>query len=265
VGTGFDGLLPKARAEAFSAHLQRAFVDSGVLPHARSLSLRGRGSADSALERLKAHQLTLALPGGELAVPTLWLSQGYQATMAWVADLVGQVWWEAKKQVIPLDDMEGICLVDELDLHLHPRWQATLVSSLKRAFPRIQFIATTHSPMVLPGLAEDEIVRLGQDAEGNVIPILPRESPALMTGSEIYRTFFGIERLLPRELDDALFRYGALASHAGRSDDEDREARELLQYLRRHGVEPGWAPVPRRGAEPARKRPEAKKKQRRRA
>lgn len=197
IGTGFADLLPPDRAEALTAHLQQAFVEHALLPHATALSLRARGNIKSAADRAKAHRLTLDWKGHKVDVPTIWLSQGYQAMMAWVADLVGQVWWEAEKSVVPLAEMEGICLVDELDLYLHPRWQAGLVRALKATFPRIQFIATTHSPMVLPGLRPEEVLRLEQDEEGNVVVQSGKDAPALMTGSELYRRFFGIERLEP--------------------------------------------------------------------
>ncbi|HET7500861.1 MAG TPA: AAA family ATPase, partial [Kofleriaceae bacterium] len=59
--------------------------------------------------------------------------------------------------------MEGIVLVDELDLHLHPTWQTEIVAGLKATFPRMQFIVTTHSPLVLAGCRADEVWRLKQD------------------------------------------------------------------------------------------------------
>lgn len=52
--------------------------------------------------------------------------------------------------------MEGLVLIDELDLHLHPVWQQGLIAGLKHTFPRLQFVATTHSPLLLSGL-EDEL------------------------------------------------------------------------------------------------------------
>jgi predicted ATPase len=260
IGTGFADILPPKRAEAFSKHLEEAFVEHKILLHARALSLQARGNINSAREQAKAHRLTLALSGRDVDVPTLWLSQGYQSIMAWVADLVGQVWWEAKKRIIPLDEMEGICLVDELDLHLHPVWQTGLVRALKSAFPKIQFIATTHSPMVLPGLRQNEILRLVQNEEGNVEPRLAKDSPALMTGSELYRSFFDIKRVEPQELDDKLFRYATLASYRGRSAKEDKEVHELLEYLRSHGIDPGFEPEPRAARPTAKKRPAGTKR-----
>jgi hypothetical protein len=260
IGTGFADILPPKRAEAFSEHLEEAFVQHKILLNAKALSLRARGNVDEAAKRVKAHRLTLGLAGSKVDVPTLWLSQGYQSIMAWVADLVGQVWWEGKKQVIPLEELEGICLVDELDLHLHPVWQTGLVRALKSAFPKIQFIATTHSPMVLPGLNQNEVIRLVQDEEGNVVARPAKESPALMTGSELYRSFFDIKRVEPEELDDKLFRYATLASYRGRSDKEDKEVQALLAYLRGHGVDPGFEPEPREARPATKKRPARSKR-----
>lgn len=56
----------------------------------------------------------------------------------------------------------GVVLIDELDLHLHPNWQKTIVHDLKSAFPKIQFIATTHSPFIVQSLEADELINLDQ-------------------------------------------------------------------------------------------------------
>ncbi len=51
-----------------------------------------------------------------------------------------------------LNETEGIVLIDELDLHLHPKWQRSIINNLRQAFPKIQFICTTHSPNLLDKL-----------------------------------------------------------------------------------------------------------------
>lgn len=58
-------------------------------------------------------------------------------------------------------------LIDEVDLHLHPTWQAGLIKALKTIFPYAQFILTTHSPSILQTLEKNEIIALGCDEEGN--------------------------------------------------------------------------------------------------
>ena len=67
-----------------------------------------------------------------------------------------------------VSDTKGVVLIDELDIHLHPSWQKHVVDDLQAAFPKIQFIATTHSPFIVQSLSEDELINL--DYEGSVNP-----------------------------------------------------------------------------------------------
>lgn len=242
VGTGFADLLEDPNE--YARLLREALVSSGLLPYARSVELRGRGGIKSAADLVQGHRFGIDMGGGPVKIPATWLSQGYQSTVAWIADLIGQVILEAGAAV-PLAEMEGLVLIDEIDLHLHPRWQVSLVPTLKRIFPRLQFVATTHSPMMLPGLDPDELVVLALDGRGNVVVAERSESPALMTGSQLYRTFFGIDQLYPNDLGEALHRYGFLAANPVRSDAEDAEMNRLIQELRGAGVDPGWEPVAR--------------------
>ncbi len=198
---------------------------------------------------MEKHRFGLKLGGQTVQLPATWLSQGYQSTIAWIADIIGQFFWEAGGPV-PLDEMEGLVLIDEIDLHLHPKWQLRLIPTLKRVFPRLQFIVTTHSPMVLPGLKREEVVLLKMDEQGNVIAEQSPEEPALLTGSEIYRTFFGIDRLYPVQLGEDLRRYGFLIANPLRDDAEEQEMHELQQRLADAGVDPGWEAVPRQQLPP---------------
>jgi predicted ATP-binding protein involved in virulence len=65
-----------------------------------------------------------------------------------------------------LSHTPGIVLIDELDLHLHPRWQRRIVDDLRKLFPKVQFIATTHSPFIIQTLQEGELMNL----EGQPVP-----------------------------------------------------------------------------------------------
>ena len=55
-------------------------------------------------------------------------------------------------------------MIDEIDLHLHPRWQARILEDLVRIFPNVQFILTTHSPVVVASVPRGNIRILGEDA-----------------------------------------------------------------------------------------------------
>jgi hypothetical protein len=247
IGTGFVELLGEDLGRAFAKVLQAVFVTGGLLPHVTALELRGRGGIRSARDLVEAQRFEMDLRdvhGKPIRVPATWLSQGYQSIIAWLADLVGQILLEAGEPV-EAKDMEGTVLVDEIDLHLHPTWQVRLIPALKQVFPRLQFIATTHSPMVLPGLVAEEIILLSQDAEGSVVATPSTQSPALLTGSELYGAFFEIRKLYPDPLGEKLHRYGYLASDPTRTAEEDEIMRALKGELEAAGVTFDWEPVAR--------------------
>ena len=50
---------------------------------------------------------------------------------------------------------EGIVLIDEIELHLHPKWQREVINKLREVFPNIQFILTTHSPQVISEISRE--------------------------------------------------------------------------------------------------------------
>jgi predicted ATP-binding protein involved in virulence len=102
-------------------------------------------------------------------VPFHFLSDGYRNLLAIFADLA--------YRCVTLNPhfgreanykSEGVVLIDELDLHLHPSWQKNIISQLKKTFPRIQFVATTHSPFLIQETAEGELFRLQSDGGMNI-------------------------------------------------------------------------------------------------
>jgi predicted ATP-binding protein involved in virulence len=95
------------------------------------------------------------------ALPLRYLSDGYRNVVAMVADIAvrcatlnPQLGENAPR------DTPGVVLIDELDLHLHPRWQRRVVDDLIRVFPNVQFFGTTHSPFIIQSLRPIEGVRL---------------------------------------------------------------------------------------------------------
>jgi predicted ATP-binding protein involved in virulence len=59
-----------------------------------------------------------------------------------------------------IEETRGVVMIDEIDLHLHPKWQRHVVGDLMKAFPNIQFVVTTHSPFIVQSLKSDEIWNL---------------------------------------------------------------------------------------------------------
>lgn len=254
IGTGFADLFDDNSARTYAAVLKKAMLaHAEMLPAVTDVSLHGRGGVNTADRLVMSHRFTVRSgETREIRLPATWLSQGYQAAIAWLADLVGQVLWEANAagkdgNIDPEEEeMEGLVLVDELDLHLHPTWQVGFIPALKQTFPRLQFVVTTHSPMLLAGLEADEVVMLEEDPRtGNVIWQKEERPPKLLTATQLLERYFSIDRLYPVNLAEKLRRYDFIASNPYRSNEEDLEMQHLRAELEREGAAPGWEPVER--------------------
>lgn len=84
------------------------------------------------------------------------LSDGERGILALVFDIARRLIIANMHSNSPLEG-EAVILIDELDLHLHPKWQRTIVSDLVRTFPNCQFIATTHSPQIISSVLPENI------------------------------------------------------------------------------------------------------------
>lgn len=97
--------------------------------------------------RLQESEVMISIKHGKL-IPFNNFSLGYKTVMSWVVDL----WWRLINEYPDSDEPlkeAAIVIVDEIDLHLHPIWQREILSNLSNHFPKIQFIATAHSPLIV--------------------------------------------------------------------------------------------------------------------
>ncbi len=118
-------------------------------------------------------------------MPMSHLSDGYRSIVSLAADIAYRAIklnpHLGEKAVL---ETTGIVLIDEIDMHLHPKWQRRIVADLKRVFPNIQFIVTTHSPFIVQSLKADEVINL----DGNI----PTEEPDNLS-LEDNAIFMGVE------------------------------------------------------------------------
>jgi hypothetical protein len=197
IATGFADLFDPSQARAYNRILRQVFVEGNLLPGVVDLELRSQGVVRTRQDLLEAHRFEFELGGQRVKIPATSLSNGYQGAIAWLSDLIGHILLEAGKPVAP-ERMEGLVLIDELDLHMHPRWQAAFVPALKAVFPKLQFVATTHSAMLLPGLEQEEVLVLRQDDEGSIYVAPAPTSPSWLNGSQIFEAFFDRKGKPPR-------------------------------------------------------------------
>jgi len=98
--------------------------------------------------RIERKPLTMLIDKNGISLNIRQLSQGEQSLLALVADITRRLVLLNPSLDNPLQG-NGIVLIDEIDLHLHPKWQQTVIPNLLKTFPNIQFIITTHSAQVL--------------------------------------------------------------------------------------------------------------------
>lgn len=92
------------------------------------------------------------------------MSDGYRGTLSLVADIAYHMATLNPAMREHVLETPGVVLIDEIDLHLHPRWQARILKDLVRIFPNVQFITTTHSPIVVASVPRNNIRVLGEES-----------------------------------------------------------------------------------------------------
>ncbi len=168
------------------------------------------------------------------------LSDGERGVLCLALDLTRRLVQANPELENPVEKAEAVVLIDELELHLHPRWQRRIAARLTKTFPSCQFIATTHSPQVI-GEVQHDRVHIMTDGEvyspnhsfgvdssrvlEEVMQVVPRNE--------------GIEQLLGEVSDDigeqqyarARESIGKLARRIGEDDPEITRMRTLLDFM----------------------------------
>jgi predicted ATP-binding protein involved in virulence len=118
------------------------------------------------------------------------LSQGQQIVVALSADLTRRLIMLNPQYNNPLEG-QGIVLIDEIELHLHPRWQQNILLNLQETFPRLQFIITTHSPQVLSTVDVSTIRQLNENANGQITITKPTFQTKGIISSDVLEQVMG--------------------------------------------------------------------------
>jgi predicted ATP-binding protein involved in virulence len=182
----------------------------------------------------------LLIDRGNTTLEVRQLSDGERGVISLVLDLTRRLALANPEMDRPAEEAEAIVLIDELDLHLHPRWQRRIVANLTAAFPKCQFIATTHSPQVIGEVPQDRIQIIadhqvfspeqsfGMDANRVLEEIMDTQP---RTG-EVQRLLERLSRAVSEErLDDAREDLRELTAILGEDDPEVLRTRTMLAFL----------------------------------
>jgi len=109
-------------------------------------------------------RLHMSIDKNDMTLNVEQLSQGEKSLMALIGDIARRLAMMNPKLENPLEG-DGIVLIDEVDMHLHPKWQRTLIKQLTSTFPKCQFVLTTHSPLVISD-SKDVLAYIVEDDDG---------------------------------------------------------------------------------------------------
>ncbi|MEM8642693.1 MAG: AAA family ATPase [Cyanobacteria bacterium P01_G01_bin.54] len=104
------------------------------------------------------NDIMISTPNGEIYYE--YLSSGFKSCISILFSIIKDIEFRFKDPSINAEDFDGIILIDELELHLHPEWQAKISRALVEIFPKAQFITTTHSPHIIQNAKFNEIIAL---------------------------------------------------------------------------------------------------------
>jgi predicted ATP-binding protein involved in virulence len=158
------------------------------------------------------------------------LSQGQQTVIAFSSDIARRLMMLNPNLENPLNG-HGIVLIDEIELHLHPKWQQQIVLNLQECFPNIQFILTTHSPQILSTVDVKSIRRLGLDENDEICLIPTNFQTKGVMSSDV------LERIMETASTPAIAEAKLMSDflhNVSQGKLEDDETVELLNKLKRH-------------------------------
>ncbi len=167
-------------------------------------------------------------PFGE--VPFTELSLGYQTMIAWLVDFSVRLFERYPDSTNPLAE-PAVLLVDEIDLHLHPKWQRQLIRFLTNIFPNTQFIVTAHSPLIVQEATHANLFVLKREGDGVVIAKDPVNVHHWRIDQILTSDLFDVEGARSHETEQALDRRRALLRKDKLTPKEKAELKRLEEGM----------------------------------
>jgi hypothetical protein len=132
------------------------------------------------------------------------LSDGVRTTIGWIADFM------MRQDNGPKSVKEGLLLLDEIDIYLHPKWQRTLLPAMREALPDVQIIASSHSPFVISSCSDARVHVLQLDGEGLANACPPQHAPFGESVTATLKDIFGVASRFDVQTESDLKRWDNL-------------------------------------------------------
>ncbi len=180
----------------------------------------------------QTNRITVVTDDGE--VPLEALSQGTASLIGWIGILLQRLYEIYGERDRPRERY-ALVLMDEIDAHMHPEWQQSLIPNLMELFPNVQFVTTTHSPLIVGSREPREVFLLRRDEEnpGRVLVERPEEPLQGWRADQILTSsLFGLQSSRDAETQKTLMRYTELSAKTDRTPDEEQELKVAAQTLK---------------------------------
>ncbi|MES2366476.1 MAG: AAA family ATPase [Pseudomonadota bacterium] len=155
-----------------------------------------------------SNEILVNTPSGEIYYE--YLSSGFKSCLSILFGIIKEIEFRFSSPSITAESFDGVVLIDELELHLHPEWQYRIANVLTDIFPNVQFIVTTHSPHIIQSAKQNQIIVLeNQDGETTL-----RELPDSKYGfkgwtlDEVLTDVMGMTDTRTQEFIDLMERFG---------------------------------------------------------
>lgn len=156
------------------------------------------------------------------------MSLGYRTSMAWIVDFASRMFDLYPESENPLAE-PAVVLIDEIDLHLHPKWQRELIDYLTNLFPNTQFIVTTHSPLIVQAAAarDANIVVCRREGDHVVIDQSVEAVKNWRTDQILTSDLFDLPTARPKEIEPFLEERQKILSKAKLTKKDEKRLTEL--------------------------------------
>jgi len=168
-----------------------------------------------------SNDIMIDTPSGEIYYE--YLSSGFKSCLALLFGITKDIEFRFKSPNKRIDEFDGVVLIDEVELHLHPEWQGQMPALLRKAFPSAQFIVTTHSPHVIQAAQPHEVIALS-NRSGDVFQ---RELPSTSFGFQGWTVEEVLEDVMGMKDTRTPLYHGVLSDFDDAIEQEDFQRAEL--------------------------------------
>ena len=177
-------------------------------------------------------------------VPTIAMSDGYRSILALSGDLIWRLIQAFPNSDNPLKE-EGVVLIDELDIHLHPTWQREIAIWLQEQFPKLQFIVATHSPFIAGGAGKDALTLKFDIKEGKSVVVPVTDDISAYNVDNILKSkAFEVVSTFSPQTQLKIDRYDELNRRRDRLNDKEKKDLDQLSLELREARPFGGPPEP---------------------